>query len=66
MGKESTLTCKDCLFKDNTAKNGGAIYASEKNNLQLDQSTFKSNSASEKYGGAIHSLSCLSNESTRM
>lgn len=62
MGKESTLTCKDCLFKDNTAKNGGAIYASEKNNLQLDQSTFKSNSASEKYGGAIHSLSCLSNE----
>tara|TARA_B100000674_G_scaffold162469_1_gene130000 strand:- start:2136 stop:7535 length:5400 start_codon:yes stop_codon:yes gene_type:complete len=62
MGKESTLTCKDCLFKDNTAKNGGAIYASEKNNLQLDQSTFKSNKASEKYGGAIHSLSCLSNE----
>ena len=62
MGKESTLTCKDCLFKDNTAKNGGAIYASEKNNLQLDKSTFKTNKATEKYGGAIHSLSCLSNE----
>ena len=62
LAKEASLTCVSCTFDDNTGKKGGAILGYEKNNLDIKDSTFIKNKATEKYGGAIHSSSCSSTE----
>lgn len=66
LGKESSLTTTSCVFEANEGKKGGAVYASEKNNLDIRDSEFKSNKATETYGGAIESLSCSSMELSKV
>ena len=66
LGKESSLTSTSCVFEGNEGKKGGAVYASEKNNLDIRDSEFKSNKATETYGGAIESLSCSSMELSKV
>lgn len=60
--KSASLTCNGCEFDGNEAKSGGAITAYEKNNIHIDNSQFKNNKATEKYGGAIKQLSCSSGD----
>jgi len=62
LAKETSLTCASCIFDANTGKKGGAILGYEKNNLDIKDSTFSNNKATEDYGGAIQSLSCSSTE----
>jgi len=66
LGKESSLTSTSCIFESNEGKKGGAVYASEKNNLDIRDSEFKMNKATETYGGAIQSLSCSSMELSKV
>ena len=66
LGKESSLTCTSCVFDENIGKHGGAVYASEKNNLDIRESEFKNNKATQNYGGAIESLSCSSMELSKV
>merc|ERR1711871_113318 len=47
-------------------KKGGTILGYEKNNLDIKDSTFSKNKATENYGGAIHSLSCSSTELSKV
>ena len=66
LAKESSLTCTSCTFDSNSGKKGGAILGYEKNNLDIKDSTFSKNKATENYGGAIHSLSCSSTELSKV
>lgn len=66
LAKESSLTCTSCVFDSNEGKKGGAVFAGEKNNLDIRDSEFKNNKALEKYGGAIQSLSCSSMELSKV
>ena len=65
LGKESSLTSTSCVFQENNAKKE-VLYAGEKNNLDIRDSEFKGNKATETYGGAIESLSCSSMELSKV
>lgn len=45
------ITIRDCVFKDNYAKEGGALYTNHGGNPVLEKVTFEGNSA--VYGGAV-------------
>ena len=49
----TTLTVTDCVFIDNGARNGGAIYLTEVAGAQVSGCSFEGNEA-ELYGGALY------------
>ena len=51
----NSLTCIESTFKNNRARNGGAIYGDDLKLFELENNYFISNEASE-YAGAVYSM----------
>ena len=51
----NSMTCIESTFKNNHARNGGAIYGDDLKLFELENNNFISNIASE-YGGAVFSM----------
>ena len=51
----NSMTCIESTFKDNHARNGGAIYGDDMKLFELENNYFISNEASE-YAGAVYSM----------